>query len=51
LVPRPRGLRAMVRKALDWETVTPLAELPSGTLTARVKKGLRWWREREEVKK
>jgi hypothetical protein len=56
-VPRPRDLRAMVRRALDWETVTPLAELPTDTFPARVKKGLRWWRERErgrgrgEVKK
>jgi hypothetical protein len=47
--PRASSLRAAVRKALDWETVTPLAELPARTLSARVKKGLRWWR--EEVKK
>ena len=47
--PARRSLRAAVRKALDWETVTPLDELPVTTLSARVKKGLRWWR--EEVKK
>jgi hypothetical protein len=50
-LPRPRNLRAMVRRALDWETVTPLAELPTDTFRARVKKGLRWWRARGEVKK
>jgi hypothetical protein len=44
-VPRKGGLRAVVRKALDWETVTPLAELHTDTFAARVKKGLRWWRE------
>ncbi len=44
-----RSLRAAVRQALDWETVTPLEELPATTLSARVKKGLRWWR--EEVKR
>jgi hypothetical protein len=49
LAPRSRSIRAAMRKALDWETVTPLDELPLNTLTARVKKGLRWWR--EEVKK
>jgi hypothetical protein len=48
LTPHPSSLRAVVRKALDWETVTPLDELPVNTLSARVKKGLRWWR--EEVK-
>jgi hypothetical protein len=45
LAPRPLSLRDAVREALDWETVTPLAELPADTLTARVKKGLRWWKE------
>jgi hypothetical protein len=43
--PRSVSLRAAVRRALDWETVTPLDELPVDTLSARVKKGLRWWRE------
>jgi hypothetical protein len=47
--PRARSLRAAVRKAIDWETVTPLDDLPVNTIPARVKKGLRWWR--EEVKK
>lgn len=47
-VPRPApwspSLKAAVRDVLDWETVTPLDELPTGTWTARVKKGLRQWR-------
>ncbi len=38
------SLRAAVREVIDWETVTPLEDLPANTLTARVKKGLRWWR-------
>jgi hypothetical protein len=42
---RPPSLRAAVRRAIDWETVTPLAELPVNTLSDRVKKSLRWWRE------
>lgn len=45
LVARPLSLKAVVREALDWETVTPFDELPADTLTARVKKGLRWWKE------
>jgi hypothetical protein len=43
--PRSTSFRAAVRKALDWETITPIDELPVNTLAARVKKGLRWWRE------
>ena len=43
--PRSPGLRAAVRSALDWETVTPLHELPAHSLADRVKKGLRWWRD------
>jgi peptidoglycan/xylan/chitin deacetylase (PgdA/CDA1 family) len=41
---RPPSLRSAVRHAIDWETVTPLDELPAHTLADRVKKGLRWWR-------
>ena len=43
-VARPIGLRSVVRSALDWETVTPLDELPAHSLADRVKKGLRWWK-------
>ena len=42
---RRPSFRSAVRKALDWETVTPIDELPEGTLADRVKKGLRWWRQ------
>ncbi len=41
---RPLGLKAAVRQALDWETVTPLDELPAASLAGRLKKGLRWWK-------
>jgi len=44
----PRGLRAAVRAALDWETVTPIDELPDRTLAARLKIGLRRWRTRPD---
>ena len=41
----PLSFKSAFREAIDWETVTPLDELPSDTLAARVKKGLRWWRQ------
>lgn len=41
---RRPDLRSAVRKALDWETVTPVEELPAASLADRVKKGLRRWR-------
>ena len=44
-VARPLSLRSAVREAIDWETVTPWDELQTGSLSARVKKGLRWWRQ------
>lgn len=42
-IPAPRswGLRRVLRAALDWETVTPLEELPVDTVPARLKKQLR----------
>ena len=43
----PIGIKAAVRRALDWETVTPVDELPGGSLAARVKRELRRWKERE----
>lgn len=45
----PRSLRAAVRAALDWETVTPIDELQSGSIAARVKIGLRRWRSRPAI--
>jgi hypothetical protein len=37
----PWSLRATVRRALDWETVTPLADLPADGVRAILKRGLR----------
>lgn len=36
-----RGLKATLRAALDWETVTPIDELPEDGLRDRIKKRLR----------
>ena len=48
--PKPLGrhpsLRNAVRRAIDWETVTPIDELPSRSIADRVKKGLRRWQRR-----
>ncbi len=41
---RHPGLKAAVRQALDWETVTPLHELTASSLAGSLKKGLRWWK-------
>jgi peptidoglycan/xylan/chitin deacetylase (PgdA/CDA1 family) len=46
--PRELGWRNFVREALDWETVTPLSELPASTLTGLVKRELRRWRDRDD---
>ena len=43
-IPGPRGLRTAVRTALDWETVTPIDDLPTGSLPERLKVRLRRWR-------
>ena len=42
----PLSLRAVARRALDWETVTPVEDLPGGSVPALLKKNLRRWRER-----
>ena len=42
----PWGLRVALRRALDWETTTPLADLPIDSPRAALKKILRAWRER-----
>lgn len=41
---RPASWRQLVRQAIDWETVTPVDEIPDATLAGRVKKGLRRWK-------
>jgi hypothetical protein len=38
------SLRKAIRAAIDWETVTPLTEIPRSSLPNRVKRGLRWWK-------
>jgi hypothetical protein len=43
------SLKAAVRSAIDWETVTPLEELPDDSIPAKVKKGLRRWRHRQRA--
>jgi peptidoglycan/xylan/chitin deacetylase (PgdA/CDA1 family) len=40
----PLSLKQAVRTALDWETVTPLDEIPPSSLSNRVKRGLRRWK-------
>jgi peptidoglycan/xylan/chitin deacetylase (PgdA/CDA1 family) len=45
LVPSALSLRSAIRSALDWETTTPVEELPVDTLSGRLKKGLRVWRD------
>jgi hypothetical protein len=47
-IARPvRGLKQAIRAAIDWETVTPLADIPATSLPNRVKRGLRWWKARQ----
>lgn len=46
-VPSPWGWRRLMGKALDWETVTPLDDLPADTPGAAIKKAMRGWRERD----
>ena len=43
----PIGIKAAVRSAIDWETVTPLEELPGGTIAAKLKRELRRWKGRD----
>jgi hypothetical protein len=42
----PIGLKAAVRSALDWETVTPVEELRGTGIAATVKRELRRWKDR-----
>jgi peptidoglycan/xylan/chitin deacetylase (PgdA/CDA1 family) len=41
---RAPSLKQAIRVAIDWETVTPLDEIPGSSLSGRVKRGLRWWK-------
>jgi peptidoglycan/xylan/chitin deacetylase (PgdA/CDA1 family) len=38
------SLKQAIRVAIDWETVTPLSDIPRSSLPNRVKRGLRWWK-------
>ncbi|MDB5353406.1 MAG: hypothetical protein JWN86_4653 [Planctomycetota bacterium] len=44
MAPKPRGIRSALRAAIDWETVTPLHDLPEDCLRDRIKKRLRFLR-------
>jgi hypothetical protein len=50
-LPRRRdlSLRAAIRDALDWETVTPIEDLPAFTFRSRLRRELRAWRERSRA--
>jgi hypothetical protein len=41
---RPLSLKRAVKAAIDWETVTPLDQIPRSSIPNRVKRGLRWWK-------
>jgi hypothetical protein len=41
---RPLSLKRAVKAAIDWETVTPLDQIPLSSIPNRVKRGLRWWK-------
>jgi hypothetical protein len=38
------SLKRAMRTALDWETVTPLDDIPRSSIPNRLKRGLRWWK-------
>jgi hypothetical protein len=42
--PRVLSLKHAVKAAIDWETVTPLDDIPVSSIPNRVKRGLRWWK-------
>ena len=50
---RPHTWRTAVRSLLDWETVTPIDDLPTDSLPGRLKRELRRWhanrKERQEA--
>jgi hypothetical protein len=39
------SLKQAMRTALDWETVTPLNDIPRSSIANRLKRGLRWWKQ------
>jgi hypothetical protein len=40
------NLKRAMRSAIDWETVTPLEQIPRSSVSNRLKRGLRWWKHR-----
>ena len=44
--PRTLSLRHAVQAAIDWETVTPLDDIPRSSIPNRVKRGIRWWKQK-----
>ncbi len=44
------GIKAAVRSALDWETVTPVSELPSDSFSGLLKRELRRWKQKERIR-
>jgi hypothetical protein len=40
------NLKRAMRSAIDWETVTPLEQIPRTSVSNRLKRGLRWWKHR-----
>ncbi len=45
IIKRPISLRGLLRHALDWDTVTPIEDLPETTLSLRARKWIRSARE------
>ena len=41
---KPLSFKRAVQAAIDWETVTPLDDIPPSSIPNRVKRGLRWWK-------
>jgi hypothetical protein len=41
------SLKRAMRTALDWETVTPLDEIPRTSISNRLKRGLRLWKHKQ----
>jgi hypothetical protein len=44
--PRVLSLKRAVQAVIDWETVTPLDDIPRSSIPNRVKRGIRWWKQK-----
>jgi hypothetical protein len=47
--PPPMGLKRFAREWLDWETVTPIDELPNRTWRDRLKRVVRTWKSNSDL--